>query len=68
MSASRVRAADDIAREFTEAFGRPTKDVVEDLNEISTTYTATSKKGTATATYVLSARGNYAMLFFTPAR
>lgn len=66
VAAPKVRDADDIAREFAESFGKPTKDVVEDLNEISTTYTAKGKKGTATAIYVLSARGNYAMLFFTP--
>jgi hypothetical protein len=48
--------------------GRITKDVVEDLNEVSTTYTTRTKKGgTARATYVLSARGNYTVLFYDPA-
>ena len=47
--------------------GRITKDVVEDLNEVSTTYTARTKDGgTARATYVLSARANYTVLFYEP--
>ena len=66
------READQIAQDFVAAHSdkaEPAKDVVEDLNEISTTYRANStKKGlSATATYVLSGRGNYVMLFFTPA-
>jgi|SRR5665811_301329 len=66
------READQIAQDFVAAHSdkdEPAKDVVEDLNEISTTYRANStKKGlNATATYVLSGRGNYVMLFFTPA-
>ena len=45
----------------------PAKDVVEDLNEITTTYIAKGKNGeVALASYVLSARGYYAMLFYTP--
>ena len=48
--------------------GRITKDVVEDLNEVSTTYTTRTKNGSiARATYVLSARGNYTVLFYDPA-
>ncbi|TXL58039.1 hypothetical protein [Aeromicrobium terrae] len=59
--------ADQIASDFVSTVGTPTKDVVEDLNEVSTTYTAERKNGErATATYVLSARGNYAMLFYDP--
>ena len=62
--------ADLIAEEYARSVGDKsafTTDVVEDLNEISTTYTATRKDGIqAFATYVLSARGNYAMLFFLP--
>ena len=66
------READQIAQDFAATHSdkaEPAKDVVEDLNEISTAYRANStKKGlSATATYVLSGRGNYVMLFFTPA-
>ena len=47
--------------------GAFTKDVVEDLNEVSTTYTATTDDGSiARATFVLSARGNYTALFYSP--
>lgn len=67
--ADRVREADAIAEDFASSVGTPTKDVVEDLNEISTTYTARGKDGgVARATFVLSARGSYAMLFYTPPR
>jgi hypothetical protein len=62
--------SDIVALEFAQANGFRgvyTKDVVEDLNAVSTTYTSTSKSGAvARATYVLSARGNYAMLFYYP--
>jgi hypothetical protein len=67
VSADRVREADAIAQDFASSIGTPTKDVVEDLNEISTTYTSRGKDGSAArATFVLSARGSYAMLFYTP--
>lgn len=66
--ADRVREADAIAEDFAASVGTPTKDVVEDLNEISTTYSARGEDGSrARATFVLSARGSYAMLFYTPA-
>ncbi len=60
--------ADRIASMFAESVSKePAKDVVEDLNEITTTYIAERKNGeTALASYVLSARGYYAMLFYTP--
>lgn len=60
--------ADRIARFFAESVAEePAKDVVEDLNEITTTYIARGKNGeVALASYVLSARGYYAMLFYTP--
>jgi hypothetical protein len=60
--------ADRIASTFVETVSKePSKDVVEDLNEITTTYTATRKNGeVAMASYVLSARGSYAMLFYSP--
>lgn len=62
------RQADTLAREWVSTVGKPRQDVVEDLNEITTTYRAESKNGArALASYVLSARGNYAMLFYTPA-
>ncbi|MEH3032740.1 MAG: hypothetical protein PGN07_01545 [Aeromicrobium erythreum] len=66
IATTRVGTADEIAQEFARSVGTPRKDVLEDLNEIVTTYTATGKKGTAVASFVLSARGNYAMLSFTP--
>ena len=63
----RVRQADELAEEFASAVGEPEVDVVEDLNEITTTYRTTDSDGNvAVASYVLSARGNYAMLFYTP--
>ncbi len=60
--------ADHIASQFVESVSdEPAKDVVEDLNEITTTYTAKGKNGErAMASYILSARGYYAMLFYTP--
>lgn len=67
-----LRAADgdQIAEQFALANGADgefDKDVVEDLNEVSTTYTATAKDGSiARATYILTARGNYTMLFYSP--
>lgn len=64
------KQADLIAEEYTRSVadkGKFTKDVVEDLNEVSTTYTAVRKDGVrAFATYLLSARGTYAMLFYLP--
>ncbi|MEJ7634506.1 hypothetical protein [Aeromicrobium sp.] len=48
--------------------GAVRKDVVEDLNEVSTTYTTQTKDGgTSRAVFVLSARGNYTALFDYPA-
>lgn len=60
--------ADRIAAEFAETVSEePAKDVVEDLNEITTTYIAKGRNGeVALASYVLSARGYYAMLVHTP--
>lgn len=70
LSTEKGRQADLISEEYVRSVadkGVFTEDVVEDLNEISTTYTATRKDGRrAFATYVLSARGNYAMLFYLP--
>lgn len=63
--------ADLISEEFARSFGNKgayTTDIVEDLNEVSTTYTAVRVDGSrAFATFVLSARGSYAMLFSLPA-
>lgn len=69
--ADRNTNADAVARSYVLAFsdkGAPTQDIVEDRNEISTTYAArSSKRGlVATATYVQSGRGNYVALFYTP--
>ena len=70
MTTGKGKQADLIAEEYTRSVadqGKFTKDVVEDLNEVSTTYTAVRKDGVrAFATYVLSARGTYAMLFYLP--
>lgn len=71
LNADNGRIADDIAHDFVASHSdksEPDKDIVEDLNEISTTYRAnSSKKGLeARATYIQSGRGTYVMLFFTP--
>jgi hypothetical protein len=68
MATTKALDADRIASMFAESVsGEPSKDVVEDLNEITTTYTAKRKNGeVAMASYVLSARGYYAMQFYTP--
>lgn len=71
LAVRRGKHADSIAREFAASVGDDvtvTKDVVEELNEIRTTYTSENADGDrAVATYVLSARGNYVMLFLQPA-
>lgn len=71
LTTDKGRQADLITEEFIRSVsdkGKFTKDVVDDLNEVSTTYTAIRKDGKrAFATYVLSARGNYAMMFYLPA-
>ena len=70
MATTKGKQADLIAEEYTRSVsdgGKFSKDVVEDLNEVSTTYTAVRKDGVrAFATFVLSARGTYAMLFYLP--
>ncbi|WP_157412861.1 hypothetical protein [Aeromicrobium sp. Root236] len=70
ITAKRAVDADVAAEQYVLANspnGRVSKDVVEDLNEVSTTYTTRTKNGgTARATYVLSARGNYSVLFYDP--
>lgn len=71
LTTSRAADADLIAEQFAAsngAKGAYTKDVVEDLNEVITSYTATAKDGSiARGIYVLSARGNYTTLFYYPA-
>ena len=70
LTAARAVDADLTAEQYVltnSPKGAVTKDVVEDLNEVSTTYTTQTKNGgTARATYVLSARGNYTVLFYDP--
>jgi hypothetical protein len=68
LATTKALDADRIASSFAESVSKePAKDVVEDLNEITTTYIAKGKNGeVAMASYVLSARGYYAMLFYTP--
>jgi len=70
MTTERAVAADQIAEQFVLANsprGTLIKDVVEDLNSVSTMYAYRTKDGsTARAVYILSARGNYTALFYTP--
>lgn len=71
MTTTKAVEADQIAEQFVAANARPggtqTKDVVEDLNSVSTMYSARTKDGSlARAVYILSARGNYTALFYTP--
>ncbi|MFY0407357.1 hypothetical protein [Solicola sp. PLA-1-18] len=71
MVADRDINADAIARSYVLPFsdsGAPTQDIVEDRNEISTTYTAqTTTRGLqVSATYIQSGRGNYVALFYSP--
>jgi hypothetical protein len=71
VTTSSAADADQIAEQFAvtnSAKGDFVKDVVEDLNEVSTTYTATAKDGSiARGIFVQSARGNYTALFYYPA-
>lgn len=67
-AADRVRRADQLAEQFASEIGEPEVDVVEDLNEITTAYRSVDADGNiALAAYVLSARGNYALMFYVPA-
>lgn len=70
LTAKRAFDADLAAEQYVltnSPKGDVAKDVVEDLNEVSTTYTTSTKDGgVARATYVLSARGNYTVLFYFP--
>ncbi|GAA2075044.1 hypothetical protein GCM10009821_12510 [Aeromicrobium halocynthiae] len=66
-AADRVRGADELAERFASGVGEPEVDVVEDLNEITTAYRSVDADGNvAVAAYVLSARGNYALMFYVP--
>lgn len=65
----RANTADAVARDWVtdRITGEPDKDVVEDLNEVSTTYSGSAKNGTYyRGTHVLSARGNYVLLMVYP--
>lgn len=68
LSATKAADASAIARQFALNVNENADvDVVEDLNEITTTYTATAPDGgRATASYILSARGYYAVLLYEP--
>ena len=68
LATTKALDADRIASSFAESVAKePAKNVVEDLNEITTTYIAEGENGeVAMASFVLSARGYYAMLFYTP--
>ena len=71
MTTQRAVDADQIAEQFVLANsprGTLAKDVVEDLNSVSTTYAYRTKDGAIVrSVYILSARGNYTALFYTPA-
>lgn len=69
VSTDKALDASAIAQQYAESVqAEPTVDVVEDLNEVTTTYTAVAPNGDrAIASYVLSARGYYAVLFWNPA-
>ena len=69
VSTTKALDASSIAEKFaTSIQEEPKVDVVEDLNEVTTTYTAVGPNGErGIASYVLSARGYYAVLFWIPA-
>jgi len=71
MTTQRAVDADQIAEQYVLANsprGTLIKDVVEDLNSVSTTYAYRTKDGAIVrSVYILSARGNYTALFYTPA-
>jgi hypothetical protein len=68
LTTTRAYDASNAAAKFAEGVQEePQVDVVADLNEIVTTFTATDVDGTrAMAVYILSARGYYAVLFLDP--
>lgn len=68
LTTTRAYDASTAASKFAQSLEEePKVDVVADLNEIVTTYTATSPDGrSALAVYILSARGYYAALFLDP--
>ncbi|WP_209674478.1 hypothetical protein [Aeromicrobium fastidiosum] len=72
MTTERAVDADQTAEQYVLANspkGTLTKDVVEDLNSVSTMYAVKTKDGSiARAVYILSARGNYTALFYSPPR
>ncbi len=71
LTTERATDGDQIAQQFVIDAGVKgvfTKDVAEDLNEVSTTYSAIAADGALVrATNVLSARGSYTVLFSYPA-
>ncbi len=69
VSTTRALDASSIVEKFAKSIqDEPKVDVVEDLNEVTTMYTAEGPNGErGLASYVLSARGYYAVLFWLPA-
>ena len=69
VATSKALDASSIAEKFAQSIQEePRVDVVEDLNEVTTTYEAVGPNGErGLASYVLSARGYYAVLFWIPA-
>lgn len=68
LTTTRAYDASNAAEKFAESIEEePKVDVVADLNEIVTTYTATNAEGVrAMAVNILSARGYYAVMFLDP--
>ncbi len=69
VSTAKALDASSIAEKWAKGIQEePKVDVVEDLNEVTTMYTAEGPNGErGLASYVLSARGYYAVLFWIPA-
>ena len=68
LTTTRAFDASNAAAKFAQSIQEePQVDVVEDLNEVVTNYTATNPDGSsAVASYILSARGYYSVLFYDP--
>ncbi len=68
LNTDKAGTADDLARQWVaDRSGEVAKDIAVELNEVSTTYSGSSKDGTFyRASYTLSARGNYVLLMVYP--
>lgn len=68
LTTAKAATADELAEKWVadRADSTVAKDVVEDLNEVSTTYSGSKGDTYYRATYVLSARGNYVLMMVYP--